>query len=86
MISYPKDFKYKNEELFSWSICSFIINEDSSISKLKIETTFQNKYNNKFRKYFEEKIKKFVLSSNWIPATSNGIVVKSQWYVNYHYK
>jgi hypothetical protein len=86
LISYPKDFKFKNEEFYSWSTCSFVINEDSSISKLKLETTFQNKYNNKFRKYFEDKIKKFVLSSKWIPATSNGIVVKSQWDVNFQYK
>ncbi|WP_298309027.1 hypothetical protein [Flavobacterium sp.] len=86
LITYPKDFKYKNEKYYSWSTCSFVINEDGSISKLKLETTFQNKYNYRFQKYFEDKIKNFVLSSNWVPAMSHGIVVKSEWDVNFRYK
>ena len=74
---------------FHWNSSStpdMSINEDGSISDLKFETKFQNSYNYKFKNYFEKKIKEFVLNSQWLPATSQGIIVKSEWNVDFHYK
>lgn len=83
---YPDDFKYKNEEYYSSTSCYFTIRKDGKISDLSLTSTFQNKYNYKFRKYFEEKLRQFVLDAQWIPATSHGILVNSSWSVTFHYK
>ena len=83
---YTEDFKYKNEEYYSYTSCYFTIRKDGKISDLSLTSTFQNNYNYKFKKYFEEKLKQFVLDAEWIPATSHGIVVNSAWSVTFHYK
>lgn len=74
---YPQEYKYKNEKYFSYTDMDFIIEKDGSISNLKVESTFQNIKNEKFKKHFENYIKNRILKIKWTPASSCGIIVRS---------
>lgn len=85
-IKYPKKFKFKNEEKHSYTSCEFIIGKDGTISDLKANTTFQNSENNKFKKYFEKKIKSFLKKTEWSPYQLYGYNLKCIWGFTFHYK
>ena len=75
---YPKKYYYrKDNQDYSYTSAYFIIHKDSTLSQLKIETEFQNKLNEKYKTYFENSVRKFVLKTHWIPARKKGIVVNS---------
>lgn len=84
--NYPKDYKYKNEEYYSYSSVYFTLWKDGRISDLEIETTFQNKENEKFRAEIEKQIEKFVRKVKWKPATAIGAKVNSDMRLTIHYK
>ncbi|MDY3521954.1 hypothetical protein PG614_09965 [Riemerella anatipestifer] len=83
---YPANFKYKNEQYYSYSNADFILHKDGSISNLEISSTFQNPENEKFRKEIEKQIEKFVRNAKWKPATARGILVNSEMKLTFHYK
>lgn len=85
-IKYPKKFKFKNEEKHSYTSCEFIIGKDGNISDLKTNTTFQNSENNKFKKYFEKKIKSILKKTKWSPYQLYGYNLKCIWSCTFHYK
>jgi hypothetical protein len=85
-IKYPKKFIFKNEEKHSFTSCEFIIGKDGNISDLKTNTTFQNSENNKFKKYFERKIKSFLKKTKWSPYQLYGYNLKCIWGCTFHYK
>lgn len=83
---YPKEYKYKNEKYFSYSNVYFTIWKDGRISDLKIESTFQNRLNKKFRIEIEKQIEEFVQKVKWKPATALGTRVNSEMRLTIHYK
>lgn len=83
---YPENFKYKNEKYYSYTSADFILHKDGSISNLVIDTTFQNKENEKFRKEMEKQVENFVRKAKWRPATARGTIVNSEMSLTFHYK
>lgn len=83
---YPKDYRYKNEEYYSYSSVYFTLWKDGKISDLEIESTFQNKENEKLGAEIEEQIEKFVRKVKWKPATALGTKVNSEMRLTIHYK
>lgn len=82
---YPVDYKYKNEESYSYTTADFILHKDGSVSNFETETIFQNPDNNKYRNLFNKRIIDFVKKTNWTPAKSAGFVVNSKMsvYISY---
>jgi hypothetical protein len=74
---YPKGYKFKNEEYFSYTNIDFVLTKEGKISNLKVESTFQNSENLKYKSYFENFIKNFIKQKRWTPAKSSGIVVNA---------
>lgn len=83
---YPKEYKPKEEKYYSHTSGYFILHKDGSISGLELETTFQNKENEKFTHYFENEITKFIYQTEWIPATTLGYKVNSEMELTFFYK
>ena len=83
---YPEKFQYKNEKYYSYSNVYFTLWKDGKISNLEIESTFQNKENEKFRAEIERQIENFVLKTKWKPATLIQIPVNSEMRLLFHYK
>jgi hypothetical protein len=63
--TYPKDYKLKNEKKYSYSNAEFILRKDGTIRNLKIRSVFVNPYNQKFKTYFEDGLRKFVVKTKW---------------------
>nr|WP_321225929.1 hypothetical protein [uncultured Psychroserpens sp.] len=82
---YPKEYKFKNENSYSYTTADFILHKDGSITDIVIETTFQNPDNNKFAELFDKRMIDFIRKTKWIPAKSAGILVDSEMpiYISY---
>ena len=80
---YPKDYKFKNEEYYSYTTASFLLSKTGKISNLKTEAIFQNPSNKKYKSYFETEVSKFIKTVKFIPAKSCGITVNSKMELNF---
>ncbi len=75
---YPKNYKSKKEQSYSYTSAYFILRKDGGITDLEVEATFQNPENKKHTEYFEKAVKDFVQKVKWIPAKKKGIPVDSK--------
>lgn len=85
-VPYPEGFQYKNEEHYSYITADFILYKDGHISDIDIRVTFQNEANNKFKSYYTDRLKDFILTTKWVSATSHGISVDSEVPLTIHFK
>ena len=83
---YPSNYKYKNEQYGSNTEAKFILHKNGSISNIIIKTEFYNPKNEVYRNLFDNRMKKFILKTKWIPATSAGVTVTSEMPVMVYYK
>lgn len=83
---YPKEYHFKDGMEFSYTTAKFIIQKNGRISDLFVTTEFANEANNKYKKVFTERLKKFVLNKKWEAATSYGYPVHSEMNVTMFYK
>jgi hypothetical protein len=83
---YPKDYIHrKKDDLYSWTTVYFILTQNGEITKLKVESSFRQSYNQKFAKEFNRKAKEFVKNIQWIPNKKRGITVNSQESITFMY-
>lgn len=75
---YPKDYRYKTEKSHSYTTADFILMKDGTIKNLRVESTFQNTHNYKFKKYFEKEMWDFVLKTKWIHPKYSGLIANSE--------
>lgn len=75
---YPKDYKPKKENSYSYTRAHFILMKDGTITNLQVEATFQNYYNIKHKEYFEKEIRNFVLKTIWVHPKYSGVVANSE--------
>lgn len=84
--SYPKGYKFKSEKYFSYTDVDFVLTKNGEISNLKVESKFQNTENQKYKSYFENFVKKFIIEKKWTPAKSSGIVVNGNFRTVFFHK
>ncbi len=83
---YPASYQFNEGKYSSYTSAEFILNKDSSIQIIKIETEFQNSENEIHRNLFDKRVKNFIEKSKWLPAKSAGIVINSIVSLTFHYK
>lgn len=83
---YPDDYKFKNEKYYSYINADFILMKDGTIENLTVEATFQNPENLKYKSYFENGLRKFVLKTKWIHPKYSGIIRNSEMHFNIYFK
>lgn len=84
--TYPKDYIHRNEtDLYSWTTVEFILTKDGAIKDLSVNSSFRQRYNEKFAKEFNEKAINFVKKIKWIPNKKKGIIINSQESVTFMY-
>ena len=84
--TYPKEYKTKKGKLFSYTNASFILTKSGKIYDLKIDSSFQNPLNEKYKEYFENHFREFVMKTKWNPAKSYGMIVNSKVIVSFYHK
>ena len=60
--------------------------KNGDIKKLKVEATFKNPENLKYKSYFENELKKFVLNTEWVHPKSSGLFVNSEMSFTFYHK
>ena len=83
---YPKGYKPKNESYYSYTTADFVLMKDGTIKNLKVEATFQNPYNEKFRQYFEKELRDFVLATKWVHPKYSGLIVNCEMSFTFHHR
>ncbi|QEE51239.1 hypothetical protein FUA48_17220 [Flavobacterium alkalisoli] len=83
---YPEGYHPQKEELKSYTTADFILMKDGSIENLTVKATFQNAENLKYKSYFENGLRKFVLKTKWIHPKYSGIVRNSEMHFNIYFK
>lgn len=69
----PKGYiKRKDSEFYSSLYAYFILSQKGNISELKTEATIQNPKNQKFKIFFEKKLKKYIKTLKFQPSTYKG--------------
>lgn len=82
---HPTDYKAKNENSYSYTSAYFILMKDGTIKDLDVVASFQNPYNEKFKSYFENEVRKFVMATKWEHPLVGGRIVNSEIdFVFYH--
>jgi hypothetical protein len=83
---YPKQYIPRKEKTYSYTNADFILHQDGRITNLVVSSTFQNPTNLKHKLYFESHVANYIRKSQFHPATSAGIAVKSEKSLTFFHK
>ncbi|RZJ69322.1 MAG: hypothetical protein EOO45_13720 [Flavobacterium sp.] len=81
---YPQGYRYKSgENNYSHTSATFILMKDGSIKDLDVVSSFGNPDNEKFRSYFEAKLREYVTLIKWVHPRFAGIIRNSEMHFTY---
>jgi hypothetical protein len=88
-LNFIKGFKYPekfnlSDSLPAWEAnVSLLIQKNGNLKIDDITVDFKDKQNNNFRAYFKDKIKQFILRSEWIPLQVEGYKLNCHAYIKF---
>lgn len=82
---FPEDYKSDNEKK-SKTTANFILLKNGNIKNLNLKSTFNNAYNAKFSKYFNDYISHLIRSEKWPSAYSVNLPVNANVEIVFKYK
>ncbi len=86
-LKYPKGYQFKKENYSSYSYATLLLDKTGKILEIqRVKHTFYNPKNQKFQKYFENQLIKFLKRTKLEPVKYAGYPVKSKvvFMVNYN--
>jgi hypothetical protein len=83
---YPAGYMPKNEKNSSYTTADFILLKDGTVKDLKVKSSFGNYDNQKFKEYFENAMKSYVLKATWVSPLYFGLKVNCEMHFTFFHK